>query len=55
MKVCEWNGTFYDRENYFTSCNNGFTFLNGGPKENEFKFCPYCGEKILVAIELESR
>jgi hypothetical protein len=42
---CKWRFVedmcFYD-----TSCENAFTFIDGGPLENKFRFCPYCGNEI---------
>ena len=29
-----------------TDCGNGFHFESGGPEENGFKNCPYCGKRI---------
>ncbi len=26
---------------------NEFEFNDGGPEENDFKFCPYCGQKLV--------
>ena len=28
---------------YGTECGNRFEFTTDGPKENGFKYCPYCG------------
>jgi rRNA maturation endonuclease Nob1 len=25
---------------------NTYEFYNGGPAENGFKFCPYCGKQV---------
>lgn len=44
---CEW--IYIDDEYYWkTSCNHLHVFLSDGPKENEYKYCPYCGKKIKV-------
>ena len=45
--VCEWeyNDTEYDWE---SSCEHLHIFMSDGPKENEYRFCPYCGKKIEV-------
>ena len=45
--VCEWkyNGTEYYWE---SSCDHLHIFMSDGPKENEYRFCPYCGKKIKV-------
>ena len=45
--VCEWK--YNDSEYYFeSSCEHLHIFMSGGPKENEYRFCPYCGKKINV-------
>ena len=50
--VCTWEE---DEEGVWYSClpdgggRNAFSFEDGGPDDNEFQFCPYCG-KPLVAI-----
>lgn len=31
-----------------TTCKNEFVFIDGGPEENEMKFCPYCGGIIEI-------
>ncbi len=44
-KVCEWKGD--DEFNtYETSCGKFFQLMEGTPKDNEMKFCCYCGTKI---------
>ena len=43
--VCEWK--YNDSEYYFeSSCEHLHIFMSDGPKENEYRFCPYCGKKI---------
>ena len=45
--VCEWK--YKDPEYYFeSSCEHLHIFMSDGPKENEYRFCPYCGKKIKV-------
>ena len=45
--VCEWK--YNDSEYYFeSSCDHLHIFMSDGPKENEYRFCPYCGKKIKV-------
>ena len=42
---CEWK--YSDSEYYFeSSCDHLHIFMSDGPKENEYRFCPYCGKKI---------
>lgn len=44
MSLCEWalNGD----GDYDTGCKNRFQFIDAGPTENHFQFCPYCGKEI---------
>ena len=45
--VCEWK--YNDSEYYFeSSCKHLHIFMSDGPKENEYRFCPYCGKKIKI-------
>ena len=45
--VCEWK--YDDSEYYFeSSCEHLHIFMSDGPKENEYRFCPYCGKKIKI-------
>ena len=46
---CEWkqDGAWIEcQDDWFTECQHGFTFTEGGPAENEFKFCCYCSKPI---------
>ena len=48
-KTCCWE---YDSEgNYHSECGNAFIFGDGGPVENEFEFCPYCGSRLAVLLD----
>lgn len=42
---CKWtaesNFDWWDSE-----CGNTFVFIDGGPADNDFLFCPYCGGSI---------
>ena len=43
--VCQWQNDCDDT--YSTECRNNFFFVDeNGPKENNFKFCPFCGKEI---------
>ena len=46
--MCGWN-LVGDDSYYETECGRAFCFNDGGPKENSFKYCPYCGGKIKKA------
>jgi hypothetical protein len=47
--VCPWvEDSGPDGDPYYsTSCGGEFIMLEGGLKDNEFKFCAYCGKKIV--------
>jgi len=32
--------------NWDSECGDSFVFVAGGPEENNFTFCPYCGRCI---------
>ena len=36
-----------------TACGNIWTFLDGGPNENNAKYCPMCGAKMDVEGDAE--
>lgn len=56
MCTCIWKGVQWNNEvplldiedvdYYETSCDNAYQFLEGGLQENNFNYCPFCGEKI---------
>lgn len=45
-KPCRWitddDGTWH------TNCEQAFVFTDGGPGDNGFRYCPYCG-RLLAA------
>ena len=43
---CAW--TPDDDGVYHTGCDNAFTFIDAGPKENQMEFCCYCGGTLDV-------
>ncbi len=44
--MCIWT---IDKDGiYHTSCNHSFYFDgDGGPRENQFKYCCYCGNRLV--------
>lgn len=44
---CKWVFEDPDLCYYETSCNNSFMFEEGKIKENQFKYCPFCGKEII--------
>jgi len=53
IEKCTWTvDPSWDEDDIWeTDCDNTFQFTTDGPKENRFKFCPYCGK----VIEVEER
>ena len=50
-KECEWSQDYYG--NYDTACGECFTFIEGGPEDNNARFCCYCGGRIVVKTYTE--
>lgn len=44
MPPCIWKEDFDG--NWETDCDELFVFNEGGPKENNMKFCCYCGKPL---------
>lgn len=42
-ELCTWTET---EDCWETSCGEAFIICEGTPKENNMKFCPYCGRRI---------
>ncbi len=42
--ACKW--TPDNDGNWETECGNYHTFFEGSPLENEYVFCPYCGNLL---------
>lgn len=38
-----------------TTCKNAFVILSGGPEDNNFNFCPYCGKPIHEVKTIEAQ
>ena len=53
-KYCEWKlHDGYEYDYYHTSCQDDFIFDDGTPKDNHFKYCPFCGKEIKVVENKE--
>jgi len=46
MNVCIWARMDDESDSWGTSCNHAFTIMEGTPKENEFRYCCYCGGEL---------
>lgn len=46
-QACQWK--YCESEcSWDTQCDNKYQFLNDGPKENYYKFCPGCGKPVTL-------
>lgn len=45
-RTCVWSHGGCDV--WETSCEQSFEFIDNGPQENSFKYCPYCGGTIEI-------
>ena len=45
-KCCEWKLEDAEANLYVTSCEQRQLIFEGTPRENGYRFCPYCGKKI---------
>lgn len=39
---------------YDTACGNKHLFIEGTPRENGYRFCPYCGGALMDAATEEA-
>ena len=46
--VCEWELEDEEANLYLTGCQQRQLIFEGTPKENGYRYCPYCGKKIKV-------
>lgn len=48
-QTCIWQlDDLMDGDLWETSCGQAFQFTDGGPEDNQFKFCYRCGKEIEV-------
>jgi len=47
LKECTWkyDGSY---DAWETSCGSSFVIYDGTPIENDMRFCPYCGNTLVV-------
>ena len=53
--VCEWRICDEETNVYDTSCRNPHILIEGTPKENNYEYCPYCGKKIKVVKQMNTK
>lgn len=45
--ICKWvKGSFDEDDSWDTSCGHKFLLIEGSPHDNEYRFCPACGNII---------
>ncbi len=49
-RKCVWkrNNNYEDYDIWETQCDNTWEFTADGPKENNCKFCMYCGGALII-------
>lgn len=52
-RLCTWQSD--EDSNWDTKCEQTFIFLDGGPVDNWFEFCPYCGGSLVEAKRVVNR
>lgn len=51
-KTCAWRA---DNDGvWHANCGELYVFVNGGPRDNNFRHCPYCG-RLIASAPLERR
>ena len=50
MIRCTWKLVDDDDNVWATDCDNLHQFFDGGPKENHYRYCPYCGKEIVTEV-----
>jgi hypothetical protein len=45
-KTCEWKVDDSDYNTYKTGCDQYFTLIDGNLKDNDIKYCTYCGKTV---------
>lgn len=44
---CYWDADYPGSDMFSTSCKHAFRLDDGGPEENEMKFCCFCGRPLV--------
>lgn len=48
METCEWKLDIEEANAWGSACGHSLWFETGTPRENEMKFCPYCGRNLTM-------
>lgn len=49
MSTCEWTHDDY-HDKWDTVCGNAHCFIDGTPYQNNYRWCPYCGRKLIQEV-----
>ena len=52
QETCQWRE---DDDAYWTECGHGFNCMTDGIEDNGFRFCPYCGGRIVLVAKAAER
>lgn len=48
--ACVWTpDTDYETDVHYSACGEAWSFIEGGPKENNVRFCQGCGKPVVIA------
>ncbi|KKN21679.1 hypothetical protein LCGC14_0923070 [marine sediment metagenome] len=47
ITICAWSNENEDYNTWQTDCGNLWQIIDGTPKDNKMRFCPYCGRPIM--------
>lgn len=50
FRSCEWKYDSYHHK-WDTECGTAYQFMEGGRKDNDYRYCPYCGGRICCKDE----
>jgi len=52
-RPCTWTQNDDEDDSYWAAacCDHLFVFNDGGPVENGFAFCPYCGRELKEGVK----
>ena len=54
--TCTWTQDDWGGDSQWeTSCGHAFEFHDGGPAENDIKYCGYCGKPLVEVLTSTSQ
>lgn len=49
---CTWTLSGDENDTWFSSCGEAYSFIDGGPADNNHQFCHVCGKPLVQVIPL---